>query len=107
MTIAYKDIKGRMLLALSVLAILATMGATQAARADNHRRYYEPRGVVRERMAWREHEQQAWRWHHRRPVPQPMVVYEQPDVIYAPPPVVYAPPPMSSGLTLVLPLNFR
>jgi len=91
---------GRTLLAVGLVAAMGTASIAPAIaqewRHDDHRD---------DRARW-EHERmerERWEREHRYGSP-PVVVGPPPQMMYAPPPVVMAPP---SGLSIVLPLNFR
>ena len=94
---------GRTAMAIGLMAAMGVASIAPAMaqewRRDDH---YDHRD---DRARW-EHERmdrERWEREHRYGSP-PVVVGPPPQMMYAPPPVVMAPP---SGLSIVLPLNFR
>jgi hypothetical protein len=84
----------RLALGVAFAAIVA-MAMAPSAKADDR----NGRGDDRD---WRGHEMHARDWHRGHPHYDPHVIYA-PPVVYAPPP----PMPVSSGINLIVPLNFR
>jgi len=82
----------------AAIAALLAISAAGTAHADD-RGWRGQRNVVHEDRDWREHEVHVRHWHEH---PVGPVVYS-PPVLVAPPP----PPPESSGINLIVPLNFR
>jgi hypothetical protein len=74
------------------LALIGSVAMPQAAHADWHGRDWHHED-------WNHHAAAARHWHGHP------YGYGGP-VVYAPP-TVYAPPPQPSGISLILPLNFR
>jgi hypothetical protein len=89
---------------LGLAFTLAGLAAIPSAKAEppyyGGRHHAKQMQRIHERE-WREHERRAAEWHRLHTVPAPHVVYAPPAVVVAPP----APPP-SSGISLIIPLNF-